>query len=76
MTEAWLMNTLMAPAMKNAGTRHRSMCSWAYHLTRASDSKMAWLKRGHSMGSAKQAAKTTKPQRSLLYSDFQSTFIG
>ena len=29
MTDAWLTNTEMAPAMKNAGTRHSSTCSRA-----------------------------------------------
>jgi len=40
MTDAWLKKTEMAPAIKNAGTRHNSTCSRAYHCTRAMASKM------------------------------------
>jgi len=45
MTAAWDTNTPMAPAMKNAGTRHSSTCSWAYQRTRYSDSQTAALRR-------------------------------
>ena len=75
MTEAWLTKTPMAPAMKKAGTRHSSTCSWAYHLISASDSKIALLKRGHSIGKAKQAAKTATPHTSFFHSDFQSLLM-
>jgi hypothetical protein len=46
MTDARLMKTPMAPAMKNAGTRHRKTCSRAYHLTNSNASVTALSKRG------------------------------
>ncbi len=58
MTAAWDTNTEMAPAMKKAGTRHSSTCSWAYHLTKARDSMTAPLKRLLSIGSQKNSKKT------------------
>jgi hypothetical protein len=41
-TAAWLTNTPIAPAMKNAGIRQSSTCSCAYHFTKCAASSSAW----------------------------------
>src|SRR4030042_1074856 len=60
-TEAWLTNTPIAPAMKNAGTRHRSTCSRAYHFTSSNASRSALSNRGTPTGS--QAGAANGPRR-------------
>ena len=51
MTAAWLTKLAMAPAMKNAGTRHSSTCSRAYHLVSANASVTAPSNLGTPTGS-------------------------
>jgi len=70
-TEAWLMNTPMAPAMKNAGTRHSSTCSRAYHLLRCSASMMPPVKRSQPTGSQKNSRNTTTIAASFFHSVLQ-----
>ncbi len=72
MTAAWLTKLAIAPAMKNAGTRHRSTCSRAYHLVRKRASVTAPSKRGQPTGSQKKTAKAANIHARVFHSDFQS----
>jgi hypothetical protein len=49
-TEAWLTNTTIAPAMKKAGMRQSRTCSCAYHFVNARDSFIALVNRAFSIG--------------------------
>src|SRR4030042_5002746 len=72
LTEAWLTNTPIAPAMKNAGTRHSSTCSRAYHFTSSNASRSALSNRGTPSGSQYAAAKSARMPRGGFHSFFRS----
>ena len=67
-TALWLTNTAIAPAMKNAGTRHRRKCSCAYHLVSAIASKTDRSNRDQPSGRANTATKIARPQSSRRHS--------
>ena len=68
MTEAWLTKTLIAPAMKKAGTRQRSTWSRAYSCSIANDSRSAPRTRRLSIGRKRAAANAATIQKSLVRS--------
>ena len=74
-TDASLTNTPMAPAMKNAGIRHSSTCSRAYHFARWSDSMMPPVKRAQFTGSQKNTRNTATIHTSFFHSCFQSIIL-
>jgi hypothetical protein len=76
MTAACEINTEMAPAMKRAGTRQSSTCSWAYHLVRARDSITAPLNRLLPSGSQKMARKMAIIMLKGFQMIFQSIRLG
>src|SRR4030042_3917797 len=68
-TEAWLTKTEIAPAMKNAGTRHKSTCSLAYHFDKIKDCIMALSKRDIPTGRKYRTRKTADIKPNFLLSD-------
>ncbi len=49
-TDCWLINTAITPAIKNAGTRQSRTCSSAYHLASENASIIAFLNDSFSIG--------------------------
>ena len=73
-TEPWLTKTDITPAMKNAGSRHKTTCSRAYHLTRSSVAEIAVVNLTLSIGRKKAAANNTIIDRRIFNSFLFSIF--
>jgi hypothetical protein len=69
-TDSFEKNAAMAPAIQNAGNRHRMTCSRAYHLVSSSASNTALSKRGVPTGRKYTPAKTAASHAKIFNSCF------
>ena len=74
-TETWLTNTAITPAMKNAGNRHSTTCSRAYHWARSSVAFIAVVNRVFCNGMKNTAVKIATIQNRIFNSFFVSIFL-
>ncbi len=73
-TEPWLTNTDITPAMKNAGSRHKTTCSRAYHFTRSRVAAIAVVNLVLSIGRKNAAANRTMIEMRIFNSFLFSIF--